>query len=612
MSVGGDYDGADGELIFNDCFMDDSLDPINRLAKYYSTDFALQRIVLVRDLTTTCESAGYVECAKVVIPILSDFARDMDPGVRQMLVKQLPPLAKFFVDNGGEEGYEHLLETFLPVGFELLVDKNIEVESLSLDMIKELATLVRDDDVEGSLLSVAITLAHDERAEDYRVVAAALFNQLAFKFQLSACVESVLPELELLSIDSSFAVRRAVAVNLGGIAKVLSGDPNHYSVMSIFASLCADQEWGVREGIVVSFEPISLSIKDSNARAASLLENYKTLLEDDTRWVRVTAYKFLGQFLYTLPSKDITDTVLDLFLGMAFQKVVTEQHLALFCAYSFPAVLQAVGPERWPKVREAYGYLLKDMQWRVRRTLAYSVHEVARILGTKTTEECLIPALEDFFQDVDDVKLGVVISIDKFFEVVSPAKRDALMPALCHVPFASENWRMRREVAQRIGTVSRLLTPGTEAFSSAVTLVSRLLEDSVAAVRIATAKPAAMILKYMADSKVAEFSSFLSTITGMPRQSSYQLRQLFVRVVECAVEEGADYLVQSSLLDGLVQLSQDPVINVRIVVERILNNSFLNSSKWSDNPKVQLCVKHLNEKKEEDEEMERKQELGTD
>lgn len=611
MDVGGDYDVGDGEGMFSECFMDDTLDPINRLAKYYATDFALQRAVLVRDLTTTCESAGYVESAKVVIPILSDFARDMDPGVRQMLVKQLPPLAKFFVDNGGDEGYEQLLHTFLPVGFELLVDKNIEVESFSLEMIQELAKLVRDEDVEGALLSVVITLGHDERAEDYRVVAAGLFNQLAFKFQLSSCVEKVLLELELLSSDSSFSVRKAVAMHLGGIAKVLSDDPNHASVVEIFLTLAADQVWGVREASLQTFEAISLSIKEPRQRAEYLLNPYQTLLDDDTRWVRITAYQYLGQFLYTLPAEDITDSILDMFLGMAFSKVPTEQqHMSMFCAYTFPAVLQAIGADRWPRARNAYANLLKDMQWKVRRTLAYSLHEIAILLGMKLTEESLVPALEDLLEDVDDVKIGAVLSIDRFLEVVSPQTREKLVPALCQVPLTSDNWRMRREVGQRMGTVSLLLTPGSVAFSSAVGLVLRLLDDSVMGVRVTLAKPAAMILKYMADSKAADLQSYLNTILSLAERRSFQDRQMFARVVQCAAEVGADYLVQSSLLDGLVQLSQDPVFNVLIVVERVLNSSFLNSPKWRDNPKVQLCVKHLNQRKDEEEEREMQAEIA--
>ena len=43
---------------------------------------------------------------------------------------------------------------------------------------------------------------------------------------------------------------------------------------------------------------------------------------------------------------------------------------------------------------EAYEELLKDIQWKVRRTLSYSIHEIALILGPKLTQDSLLPALD--------------------------------------------------------------------------------------------------------------------------------------------------------------------------------------------------------------------------
>jgi hypothetical protein len=50
-----------------------------------------------------------------------------------------------------------------------------------------------------------------------------------------------------------------------------------------------------------------------------------------------------------------------------------------YCAFSFPAVLQTVGRTRWAdELSQTYFLLVKDLQWKVRRTLAHSLHEVAR------------------------------------------------------------------------------------------------------------------------------------------------------------------------------------------------------------------------------------------
>eukprot|EP00796_Vickermania_ingenoplastis_P012565 gene12565-8611_t len=586
------------DFIYNEYVIDDTLDPINRLAKYYNSDFSLQRLGLVKELFSTCESAGYSESVKVIVPLLTHFTSDVEPAVRQALVEQLPDLARYFVENGGEEGYDHLLKTFLPMGFELLVDKNVEVETFALTTISSMAELVHTEDVEVHLLSVVVTLAHDERAEDYRVAAAQLFNQLAFTFGKEFCVHQVIPELELLSNDSSFSVRKTVAKYLGGVAKAVAGDRVQDNVLTLYLNLCRDDVWGVRQACVEASEEVSLAVNDS-ARVAKLVPIYKVFLEDPSRWVRNRAFEFLGRFIHTLRSEDITPELLKNFTDMAFQAEIGDPELSEYCAFFLPAVVQAIGRERWSAVRDSYATLVKDVQWKVRKSLAYSLHELALLLGTELTEEYLVPAFDVLLRDLDDVKLGVVLNVDKFLQMVSMPTRESLVPALCRVPFDSENWRLRNEVAKRIGDVGVLLTPGSHGFSSVVALVLRLLDDSVMAVRESTYKPAAMILKHLADSKQSELANYLNTIVGLSSRPSFHGRQMYAYVVQCTAQVGADYLLQTSLLEGMVHLSQDPVPNVRLVVEKIMANTFLKSSKWKDQPKVVQCMKNIRKMKDE-------------
>ena len=47
----------DGDFIFNEYTIDDSLDSLSRLEKYFNSDFSLQRLVLVRDIFDTAREA---------------------------------------------------------------------------------------------------------------------------------------------------------------------------------------------------------------------------------------------------------------------------------------------------------------------------------------------------------------------------------------------------------------------------------------------------------------------------------------------------------------------------------------------------------------------------
>lgn len=56
----------------------------------------------------------------------------------------------------------------------------------------------------------------------------------------------------------------------------------------------------------------------------------------------------------------------------------------------------------------AYLTLIKDVQWKVRKSLAHSLHEVARIVQTEVTEKTLTQAFDLFLKDLDEVKVGMV------------------------------------------------------------------------------------------------------------------------------------------------------------------------------------------------------------
>lgn len=78
------------------------------------------------------------------------------------------------------------------------------------------------------------------------------------------------------------------------------------------------------------------------------------------------------------------------------------------CAYNFPAVLQTLGVKYWEKLHNVYESLVKDARPKVRRTLSFSLHEIAKILGPELAEKELIPVLYHFLKDIDDVKEGVI------------------------------------------------------------------------------------------------------------------------------------------------------------------------------------------------------------
>lgn len=575
------------ELIFNEYAVDDTLDPLNRLLNYHSSGFSLQREFLLRELLETVRYAGFEQSKSVVVPLLAGFAMDSEPLVRRMLVQKLPGLSTFFVEEGGDVGYKCLLENFLPISFELLVDKNIEVSASALMALKELAAFVRPEHVPSRLLNVVISLARDERAEDYRVVAAQLFNELAPIFGTHCCVREVLPELELLANDSNFTVRKAVSENMGKISEVVKEDTTESVVLPMYLNLCNDEIWGVRKACAENIEGIALAV-GSEARVAKLVPAYMLLLKDSSRWVRNGAYEFFGKFLHTLRPCDLSPSLLKLYTEMAFQTENGEADYSEPCAFSLPAVVKVVGKERWNEVGFTYAALLKDVKWKVRKSLAFSLHEIALIVGREITESDLVPAFELLLRDLDEVRLGVVQNADVFLGVVGKEMREGLVSLLCNAPLESENWRLRNVVAQRLGNVALLLDPANStAMNTIISLAVRLLDDSVMEVRRSIYRSSAILLKHLACTGMENScGGYAQTLMQIASHHSFRGRLMFPYVAEEVAKLGASSLVEKYFLNGLFQLAKDNVSNVRFAVMTVMTRTFMVDSFWSSNAKI--------------------------
>ena len=64
------------------------------------------------------------------------------------------------------------------------------------------------------------------------------------------------------------------------------------------------------------------------------------------------------------------------------------------------------------------GEIFSSFQWKIRRVLAYSLHDVALILGQERACSDLLSVLDEYTtKDVDDVKLGVLTHLTELLSV---------------------------------------------------------------------------------------------------------------------------------------------------------------------------------------------------
>ena len=102
-----------------------------------------------------------------------------------------------------------------------------------------------------------------------------------------------------------------------------------------------------------------------------------------------------------------------------------------------------MGPKAWPKLQPVHDILVKDSRFKVRRTLAFSLHEVARIIGPEMTEKEIIPVLHHFLKDVNEVKEGVNQNLHKLLMVLNENQREAYVDKIAQTIIDKQDWRRR-------------------------------------------------------------------------------------------------------------------------------------------------------------------------
>ena len=133
--------------------------------------------------------------------------------------------------------------------------------------------------------------------------------------------------------------------------------------------------------------------------------------------------------------------------------------LSYHCAFSFPAVFLTMGKESWDKLGGLYKTLESDMQFKVRKCLAFSMHEVAKIMGPEDTEIHLIPTFDLFFTDVEEVKIGVISNLVSFISVLSERKRLEFLSYFSVIQKENAKWRNRRLISKQIFHLVDLYSP---------------------------------------------------------------------------------------------------------------------------------------------------------
>ena len=317
-----------------------------------------------------------------------------------------------------------------------------------------MAHQLNDKDRGDFVLKHVIEMAHDDDNEDNRIVAVQLFSSMSECFGKNLCEQFIGLELLSLGEDVSFKVRKEAIKQLPTIGKLVS--KQFFSrLFSFYQAKARDSSnWAIRKACIdIALEVSKLCLPEE--REGPLTETYILLLKDNNKWVRISAYKNLGPFIHQVRNK-LNPELFREFCRMPDSDVnglSKENEIIFSCAYNFPAVLDAVGREKWESdLWKVYEKLLKSNDKRLKVTLSESLHEIARLLGEVLTEKYLFRVVDTFFRDKnDEIKLGVIKHMSAIMRVLSENKRESLIGVFEEFQKDQKKWRIRESIGKQLG-----------------------------------------------------------------------------------------------------------------------------------------------------------------
>ena len=98
--------------------------------------------------------------------------------------------------------------------------------------------------------------------------------------------------------------------------------------------------------------------------------------------------------------------------------------MCYYASYNFPAFIYVTGKDEWATFRDLYIKLTSVNDPQTKRTLACSIHEIAKILGPDLTDTDLLPIANKFLKDSNsEVKIGIMKNLHVLLAEVKPEKR---------------------------------------------------------------------------------------------------------------------------------------------------------------------------------------------
>jgi len=211
--------------------------------------------------------------------------------------------------------------------------------------------------------------------------------------------------------------------------------------------------------------------------------------------------------------------------------------------------------------------------------LAFSIHEMAAILGEEYTTTDLLPVFQGFLKDLDEVRIGVLNHLYQFLKILAPNTRKVLLKVLADFLQTDnvKNWRFRYEFTRQCIFLCELYEiDDVNNYIAAIGLT--LATDRIADIRREACVLLATILGRFVDADetttMTTTQSFVDDIVkGFAMSVRWLRRQTYAIFCEKVLERRVmrEQAFADLLLAPLLNLANDRIPNVRYAFVRAIS-----------------------------------------
>ena len=311
-------------------------------------------------------------------------------------------------------------------------------------------------------------------------------------------------------------------------------------------------------------------------QAEELSKVYYRFLKDPTsKLVRGTAFQNIGPFIAAFKrGKDIDTKIIDFYVTTT--EGSSNKDVCYHASFNFPAFVFVFGADEWPRFQSLYHKLTKMNEAKIKRTLSASIHELAKILGPKWTEQDLLPVMERFLKDKTmEIKLAALKNLHVFLNEISLEKREIFIMYIVQA-FEEANkqeWRLKLVLAQNLGKNAKIYDSNI-VYSEFLPMFFKFCSDNVTKVGQEACSAIADIIEKFNDLPEKQKGIVKVIQHRYFKSRTFKKRQLYISMCKGPMMMKKDIFENYFKLDFL-SLVNDRVPNVRICVAKAIRYHFL-------------------------------------